>query len=72
MDPVMRLFYDSYVDLLEPREQYTLARMEYQSWEKFVISFEDKLLVNERYWEMMEERWLSDWPTLAQSGTAGS
>ena len=55
MDPVMCLFCDSYVELLEPTEQQTFGRTEYQSWAKFVISFEEKLLVNERFWEMMEE-----------------
>ena len=60
MDTVVRLFCDSYLELLEPTEQYTFARTHYRSWLKFVISFREKMLVNERFWEMMEECWFSD------------
>ena len=56
MDTVLRLFCDLYVELPEPTE----------SWMKFDISFKEKLLVNDRYWEMLDEGCFDDQPTLTR------
>ena len=44
----------------QPDELYTLAKTECQAWVRFVIQVDDKLRVNESYWEMMEEGCFTD------------
>ena len=69
MDFNARWLPDTDAENLEPDEMYTLAKTEYQALVRFVIQVEEKLLINERYWEMTEEGSFSDWPALKRCGT---
>ena len=57
---ILRLINEEYVGFLDPREQYTLAATESETWRVFVLRQEDERVVEARYWEMVEERWFSD------------
>ena len=58
---ILRLINEEHVGFLDPREQYTLAATESETWRVvFVFRQEDERMVVARYWEMVEEGWFSD------------
>ena len=59
MDFITR-FNELHVEFLCPREQYTLAATESQTWWVFVFLYERQQEVDDRYWEVVEEGWFSE------------
>ena len=60
MDLNARRLFDTLADFLEPDELYTLAKTERKAWVRFVMLVEEKLLINEDFWETMRGSWFSD------------
>ena len=60
MEFITRLTHALYPEYLEPREQYLLAATEPGTWWIFALRAEEERLVEERYWEIMDEGWFSD------------
>ena len=55
MNFIPRLINEEYVGFVDPREQYTLAASESETWRVFVLRQEDERMVEAKYWEMVEE-----------------
>ena len=58
MEFITRLVHALYPEYLEPSEQYFLAATEPATW--WIYALRAERLVEERYWEMMDEGWFSD------------